>query len=285
MADAPRISDYPIGLSLSPKDGSVSGLFLELDRIIPATQVPITVEPLVTVGEAVKRMSKHRISQVPVVQNNRVLGVFSFRSFTTGFLAMAAQHRPKDVELHPVRDFMEKPIFKSRHEDLGEAIPDLERDDVLLIGDSEKLLGIVTTVDALKVYYGLSSPYVMIAEAEVTVRALITKSVNDAELQEAIAKAIKPTAERQNVPGSLEEMTFNDYAQLVGHSHNWPKFEKAFGGTRELTRSKLDELRVLRNDLFHFRKHMTQDEYDALKAHREWLQVQARTLDALGASV
>lgn len=78
-------------------------------------------------------------------------------------------------------------------------------------------------------------------------------------------------------------MTFNDYVQLIGDGRNWQHFERTFGGTRQSTRSKLERIRDLRNDFYHFRKAMTIDEYDELLALREWLLLRARLRQAMGA--
>src|SRR5712675_1370953 len=58
-----------------------SELFHRINRIIPENQELLVVPPNCLVRDAVDLMRKHGYSQVPVVQNKQVLGVFSYRSF------------------------------------------------------------------------------------------------------------------------------------------------------------------------------------------------------------
>src|ERR1017187_3661960 len=58
-----------------------SELFHRINRIIPEDQSVLTIPPSCRVRDAVALMRKHGYSQVPVVDNGEVLGVFSFRSF------------------------------------------------------------------------------------------------------------------------------------------------------------------------------------------------------------
>jgi predicted transcriptional regulator len=67
--------------SKSAKFDLATELFHRINRIIPTDQVVFTVPPNCRVREAVALMRRHGYSQVPVVENNEVLGVFYFRSF------------------------------------------------------------------------------------------------------------------------------------------------------------------------------------------------------------
>src|SRR6266545_3207160 len=58
-----------------------SELFHRINRIIPPDQTVLTVPPSCFVREAIAIMRKHGYSQLPVVENGEVLGVFSYRSF------------------------------------------------------------------------------------------------------------------------------------------------------------------------------------------------------------
>ena len=57
-----------------------------------------------------------------------------------------------------------------------------------------------------------------------------------------------------NVPITLEDMTFDNYRSLISNGNNWPHFEAIFGGVRTRTSAKLKEIGDLRNDLFHFKR-------------------------------
>jgi predicted transcriptional regulator len=79
---APSVSNLRIlDDSKSVKLDLATELFHRINRIIPANQVVLTVPPSCRVREAVALMREHGYSQIPVVENNEVLGVFSYRSF------------------------------------------------------------------------------------------------------------------------------------------------------------------------------------------------------------
>jgi hypothetical protein len=75
-------------------------------------------------------------------------------------------------------------------------------------------------------------------------------------------------------------MTFNDYVQMIGDGRSWDHFQKFMGGNRVRTRAKLEQLRDLRNVVFHFKRGITVEEYETLAAGREWMLLKARATEA-----
>jgi hypothetical protein len=86
--------------------------------------------------------------------------------------------------------------------------------------------------------------------------------------------------EAETMPTELQAMTFNDYIQIVGDGRRWGHFEPFFGGNRVRTRAKLEQLRDIRNVIFHFRREITVEEHQTLAANRDWMLRKARTADA-----
>jgi hypothetical protein len=76
---------------------------------------------------------------------------------------------------------------------------------------------------------------------------------------------------KDSVPTSLEDMTFDNYYLLISHSDNWRYFEQVFGGTRTRTSAKLKEIGAIRNDLFHFKRQITVQDHETLTVHRNWM--------------
>src|SRR5690348_5698949 len=58
-----------------------SELFHRINRVIPVNQEILSVRPDCTARDAVSLMQKHGYSQLPIISEGEVLGVFSFRSF------------------------------------------------------------------------------------------------------------------------------------------------------------------------------------------------------------
>ena len=75
-------------------------------------------------------------------------------------------------------------------------------------------------------------------------------------------------------------MTFNDYVQIIGDGRSWDHFQTFMGGNRVRTRAKLEQLRDLRNVVFHFKRKITVEEYETLAAGREWMLLKARAAEA-----
>jgi len=76
---------------------------------------------------------------------------------------------------------------------------------------------------------------------------------------------------RQDLPDTVEDMSLHDYVEVITSKKTWENFNVAFGNNRNLVNSKLRKLPKLRNDVFHFKRELTIDEYDSLRAIREWL--------------
>ena len=88
----------------------------------------------------------------------------------------------------------------------------------------------------------------------------------------------------KSLPSTVEEMTFNDYVEVIGNGKNWPNFSKVFRGKhdlqRKITRTKLVRIRDLRNDTFHFKRDLNDSDTETLITHRNWLLQLSRILEA-----
>ena len=257
---------------------SVARLFHRLNRVLPEDQVVVKVSPGETVAEALRRMKKGKFSQLPVVEGDEVLGVFSYRSLTEGLLRLK-KHKG-DIAMLPVEEFIEKSHFARVTDEFITVFEHLDRDNAVLVGEPDRLQGIVTVMDVLRYLYGVASPFVLVAEIELALRALISLSVQGDLLVSCVKASLSSKYEGEKIPNTLIEMEFNDYIQLVGHGDNWKYFAPIFGGMRETVRAKLEEIRDLRNDVFHFKRELTWDDHEKLAQHREWVLLKARKADA-----
>jgi len=108
------------------------------------------------------------------------------------------------------------------------------------------------------------------------------KPLPDADLfRSCVENALSAKYKDGELPHQLEDMTFDEYVALLRDGRNWQHFEKAFGGTRERTRGRLEPARDLRNDVFHFRRELSVEDHERLTTCRDWLlrcvrKVQAR---------
>src|SRR5262249_21978811 len=132
-----------------------------------------------------------------------------------------------------VDEFLEQFEFARVTEEMNHVFDAMDRDNGILIGSPDRLIGVLTPMDFLKYLYQVASPFVMVSEIELALRALIRIALTEEQIVEA-AKQCLATAYggEGRVPTLLEDMTFDNYQSLVAHSENWPRFEPLFGGTR-----------------------------------------------------
>ena len=261
----------------------VSELFHRINRIIPENQNLITVPPDMPVRKAIALMRANAYSQVPVAANGRVLGVFSFRSFALKAASVTLdevrrqQSMPGDLT---VDEFMEKFQFARVTDEMQQVFEAMDRDNGVLIGSPESLQGILTPMDFLNYLYKLASPFVMISEIELALRALIRTAVTEQELADCACRALSRLYGEDKVPQTLERMTFDNYRTVVCDGRNWPKFESVLGCNRVRVDTKLKEICEIRNDLFHFRRAITMEDHEMIAEHRDWLLTKANQADA-----
>jgi predicted transcriptional regulator len=252
-----------------------SELFHRINRIIPQDQAVLKVSPNCRVREAVALMREHGYSQVPVVENGEVLGVFSFRSFAQGAANATLDDWTKQ-KVSPgdlaVDEFLETFEYARVTEELNRVFDAMDRDNGILIGTPERLVGILTPMDFLRYLYQVASPFVMVSEIELALRALISLALMPEKIVMAARRCLSSAyGGEEKVPTLLENMTFDNYQSMISYSENWSDFEPVFGGTRTRTSGKLKEISGIRNDVFHFKREITIQDHQTLSGHRNWL--------------
>jgi hypothetical protein len=207
-----------------------------------------------------------------VVLNGNVFGVFSYRSFAKTIVSLGEdllkdKQLPGDLE---VEECLEQAKYAHITDNVNDLFETIDRQDVVLVGQPNRIVGVLTAIDVLRYLYGVASPFVLIAEIEISLRALIAQAVTDNELRDCCDRSLKQYQDDKR-PYELVEMTFSDYVQIVGHGESWAKFRGVFGGTRSRTSAKLKEVNRLRNDVFHFRREITVKDYEDLAELRDWM--------------
>jgi predicted transcriptional regulator len=252
-----------------------SEVFHRINRIIPQDQVVLWVPPKCRVRDAIALLKKHGYSQVPVVEEGEVLGVFSFRSFAQE-AARATLDEWNKEKCAPgdltVDEFLEQFEFARVTEEMNSVFDAMDRDNGVLIGTPERLIGVLTPMDFLRYLYQVASPFVMVFEIELALRLLIRRALTDEHIAAASRRCLAIVyGGEDKVPTTLEEMTFDNYQSLISHGDNWAQFEPVFGGNRTRASAKLKEIGAIRNDVFHFKREITMQDHQTLAAHRNWL--------------
>lgn len=268
--------------TLSSELDLASELFHRINRIIPADQKLLAVPPEMKARDAIKLMRQHGYSQVPVVAGGEVLGVFTYREFARKAAIATCQdvsHQkcaPGDIA---VEEYVEQFEFARVTAEMQQVFDPMDRDNGVLVGTPERLQGILTPMDFLRYLYKVAWPFVMASEIELTLRALIRLAVGQDELADCAIRSLGQLYAPEKIPATLEEMTFDNYRTIISNSENWPKFEPILGSNRTMTSAKLAEISRLRNDLFHFKREFTPQDYETLSGHRDWILRRAKQAD------
>jgi hypothetical protein len=195
-------------------------------------------------------------------------------------------HVPGNFKDLPVDEFVEQFQFVQPSDNWESILKYLDREDGVLVGHRDRLDGILTPMDVLSYLHRIASPFVMLAEIELSLRRIIIACVSDDELRTCILNSLPSKYSQGDLPASLSEMTFNDYVQIIGDRSNWSHFTKVFGSgdwQRKTTTQRLRQVGELRNEVFHFRREIVSQDLETLSARRDWLQMKARAFEGVKA--
>jgi hypothetical protein len=67
----------------------------------------------------------------------------------------------------------------------------------------------------------VTSLFVVIAETELALRALIEWSASTAQLQDCIKKSLSQRYQQDDLTKGAEDLTFSDDASVMGYDENW----------------------------------------------------------------
>jgi acetoin utilization protein AcuB len=124
------------------------------------TEVPLTVTPSETIGQADEIMSENRFRQLPVVQDKELVGIITDRDIRS-FLSGARLEDPAVRETAfntQIREIMTtEPVTLTPDDNLEEAVELLieqKMGGIPVVDDAEGLVGIVTYLDVLRCFLG-----------------------------------------------------------------------------------------------------------------------------------
>lgn len=269
MATLPPGPDpSPNGLPQRPH--AFTNLFHVISQALTQYKDVVTVTPETPARAAVRLLYQHRFSQVPVVDRGQVAGLFSYRSFSLAVadaFDLPGRHRADGLS---VWECIETPAYVQGTDECRRLFDELDGRDAVLVGSRGGCDGVITAMGVLRYLYQAASPFLLVAEIELSLRMLIKLAVEQDEL-ELFAGTSLTHYKPESMPTTPEDMTFTDYLLLIGHGKNWPRFNRIFQADRDLTHAKLKQLRDLRNDVFHFRRGLADRDHEILTASRDWM--------------
>lgn len=252
-------------LSVHLIGGGIQDPTYRIGKLAAANNVPISVTPDSSLAEAITLMLSHDFSQLPVMQNERVVkGIISWQSIGVR-IALQCQRQSEDQK---VRDFMDKSaVAISADTSLFSAIPAIvERQYVLIRDTDQKITGIVTTSDLSLQFQQLAEPFLLLGEIENHIRRLIGGKL---ELDE-VRSVCEPADENRNVE-TVDDLTFGEYVRLLENPALWSKIK--LNVDRVSFVKQLDRIREIRNDVMHFDPDgVSEDQLNALRKFVKFLQ-------------
>lgn len=241
------------------------------------SEAVVTVTAAETVHAAVQLMIEHNFSQLPVVnaENGRVVGAISAQSIVRSLYHLSSPEAgtgtlSNGMGLNVAQCIDEASVHSSGQEmlTLGKTLAD---SPYILVGEDGALSDILTHADIVRLFRELAAHFLLIGTIEQNLRLLISRVFDTkGAVKTAIDSAFNYRKEHK--PHSLDEMTIDDYRQLIMNKKNWPHFAGLLFD-RQATQNRLFKLRDLRNDLFHFRLHtLNSEQKDFLQSTVRWLE-------------
>lgn len=233
----------------------------------------VTVAPNDKVEDALRIMLNNRFSQIPVVGEGECRGIVSFHSISRRLLGLTGQQLALDAL--KVMDVMATPHYISSTDTIDDLYARIETHEALLVGSSSDLEAVITPFDLLKRLTEIAGPFILAQEIELALRQFIRLAVPKDELEEYIERALyrdRPSEEAPS-PGDydLEELTFEEIERIVTNGDNFRVIGPHLG-ERIVVRSRLLNIRSIRNDIMHHKSLKTSIEhYDDLVDTRNFL--------------
>ena len=236
-----------------------------IGKLASANRKPLSVNPDDTISKAVVLMTAHDYSQLPVMTSDReVKGVVSWSSVGQQ-LALGK----KDCKC--VRDCMVPHKEISSETSIFAAVDDIIANQYVLIRNSENVIcGIVTTSDLSQEFGRLGEPFLLLGEIENYIRRMIKDNYTIDDLKEACDSSDVTRDIR-----SPADLTLGEYLHLVENPDRWMKLGITID--RETFVKKLEEIRLIRNDVMHFDPDgIPEEDIDKLRSFVRLMQSLAR---------
>ena len=222
-ADADDENELDIGLTVGNLPAALSDV--------------VSVPPTATFDEAITVMMLNGYSQLAVLS-----GTHTLRGAVTWQSIAYARHA------NPNASFAEAiiPAREARYDqELVEVLPDLETWDFVFVRDEKNAVaGIVTTADVVGKYRELSTPFILIGELDQVLRQLISRAFT---LEEVTSLC---DADGSRSVRSFDDLEMGDYQRVLENPERWVKL--GWPLDRATFIKRLDELRVIRNNVMHF---------------------------------
>jgi CBS domain-containing protein len=246
-------------------------------HLIQGRPFPTTIQREDSVVTALDVMIEHDFSQLPVIDLNRhPVGMITHEGILKGvrnFKAPLANLR--------VRDVMIRAALFNVEDDLFDLLEQLKLSNaVLIINPEKKLVGIVTSYDSTEYFRTRAENLMRVEDIETMLRDFILAAftekdgeINHKKLTEALIRISPkdPVTGEKRRDLTFDQLTLSQYISMLTDKQPRPFFETIFKIPIPSLSDLLNEVRVTRNMLAHFRGEITPQQSDQLRFCADWL--------------
>lgn len=223
-----------------------------------------------SVREALQTMFKHDFSQLPVIDGNgKLVGMVTEQTIISTYF-----HTQGKVSLldFSIDNCVTQPVTIPKDRDIFEALDRLKTNYAILITENDRPIGILTAFDTTNFFRDLTEGLIFLEDIEVTLRQYMEEAFQtDHAMDAALVRAFGQNRQNPSRPGKeYDKLDFGDHIRLIVTEGNWEKFAKYFS-PQELFWNLMDQARLVRNQLVHFRGRLDPVQRDTLIRARDWL--------------
>lgn len=199
-------------------------------RDVMSSQV-VTVAAAASLREALAAMDRTGLSKLPVLSAGRVHGLLTARGLRRALRADGA-----GLMETAVADLIDRELtFVDPDLPLSEVLVELQSSPALLVGESGRLLGIITARDVARV----AGPWLLVMEVEATLRGFIARRLamrSRRWWEELLPESVARSWERERfdpdeaeLPPGIRHLTHGTWWQYQAIiEFNWDVFSRAF---------------------------------------------------------
>jgi CBS domain-containing protein len=225
---------------------------------------PTRLDGSMPLVDAMMAMNAAGSDHAVVMADGEVVGLFA----VTDLKRVVAEGRAMPDALLPLGPIAHRAVRCAPDDDLGEIVKLLRQNFGAVLFPSGKDGDLILTTDSLLVTLSeAAEPFLVIAEIERAIREVIADRLTAGERRQAFQELF--ARRRGGAPSALDDLSMGDYGQIIGAERLWPRFQSVFGSL-EMTLTRLDQVRLVRNRLFHFSGIIEPHELRELARQRWW---------------
>lgn len=233
---------------------------------IPAAgKSPATVRPEEPVMKALSRLMAEKLSLLIVQKGDRTRaeGLFSYESFSHAHMA---GKQPKQVSDCMSRDFIEV----NEEKPLIDAVRDIIQHGTVVVRSShQQLCGVVTAKDVAPVFVELAEPFLLLAQIENHLRALLEKAKITKEEYKSLV--VESDGDRKSKAEGPDDLTLGELIAGFEKEQIWKKVGLQFD--KATFTQRMHAVRDIRNKVAHFSPDgLPPENVETLKDARELLE-------------